>query len=86
LGQLSHGIESEHGFHIVRVLERKMAGRTPFTEAQSKIREKLEAEQKEVLLTAELQEVRKKARVWTKWDGDLTGERLAEVLSGKQKR
>ena len=43
---MSHGIESEQGFHIVRVLERKEAGRTPFTEAQAKIREKLEAEQK----------------------------------------
>jgi hypothetical protein len=86
LGQLSPGIESEYGFHIVRVLERKDAGRTPFTEAQAKIREQLDAEQKEVLLTAELQELRKTARVWTKWDGDLTGERLAEVLGAKQKR
>jgi hypothetical protein len=86
LGQLSPGIESEYGFHIVRVLERKEAGRTPFTEAQAKIREKLETEQKEVLLNAELQELRKKARVWTKWDGELTGERLAEVLGGKQRR
>jgi hypothetical protein len=86
LGQLSPGIESEYGFHIVRVLERKEAGRTPFTEAQAKIREILEAEQKEVLLTAELRELRKQARVWTKWDGDLTGERLCEVLDGRQKR
>jgi hypothetical protein len=86
VGQLSPGIESEIGFHIVRVLERKEAGRTPFTEAQAKIRETLEQEQKEVMLAAELTEVRKNARVWTIWDGDLTGERLAEVLTGKQKR
>jgi hypothetical protein len=86
LGQLSPGLESEQGFHIVRVLERKAAGRTPFTEAQAKIRETLEAEQKEALLAKELAEVRKKARVWTIWDGDISGERLAEALSGKQTR
>jgi hypothetical protein len=86
VGQLSPGIESEYGFHIVRVLERKVAGRTPFTEAQAKIRETLEAEQKEALLNAELVELRKSARVWTIWHGDLNGPRLAELLEGKQKR
>lgn len=86
LGQLSPGIESDAGFHIVRVLERKAAGRTPFTEAQAKIRTTLEAEQKAALLTAELEQVRKNARVWTIWDGDLNGQRLAQVLSGKQQR
>jgi hypothetical protein len=68
------------------VLERKEAGRTPFTEAQAKIRETLEAEQKAALLAAELREVRKKARVWTIWDGELNGDRLAQVLGDKQKR
>jgi hypothetical protein len=86
IGQLSPGIESEYGFHIVRVLERKEAGRVPFTEAQTKIRETLEAQQKEALLLAELDEVRSKARVWTKWEGDLTAARLTEVLNGRQKR
>jgi hypothetical protein len=86
VGQLSPGIESPQGFHIVRVLERKLAGRTPFTEAQAKIREKLEAEQKETLLNAELAELRKSARVWTIWHGELNGPQLAELLDGKQKR
>lgn len=86
LGQLSPGLESEQGFHIIRVLERKEAGRTPFTEAQTKIRATLEAEQKSTLLAAELAEVRKKARVWTIWDGELNGDRLVQVLTGKQLR
>jgi hypothetical protein len=41
VGQLSERIEDERGFHIVRVIERREAGRTPFTEAQVKIKEKL---------------------------------------------
>jgi len=86
VGQMSDGIESEQGFHIVRVLERKDAGRTPFTEAQVKIRETLEAEQREALITAELAKVRKTARVWTIWEGDLSGERLAAALDGKSNR
>jgi hypothetical protein len=86
LGQMSDGIESELGFHIIRVLERKAAGRTSFIDAQAKIRETLEAEQKDALLTAELSKLRKTARVWTVWDGELIGDRLAEVLSKKDKR
>jgi len=86
VGQMSDGIESELGFHIVRILERKDAGRTPFTEAQTKIRETLAAEQKEALITAELAKVRKSARVWTTWDGELNGERLTAALDGKPKR
>lgn len=84
VGQLSNGIESETGFHIVRVLERKEAGRKPFTLAQAEIVETLQAEQKEVLYQAQLEKIRKNARVWTIFDGDLSGARLAEAL-GKKK-
>ena len=86
IGQLSDGIESELGFHIVRVLRRETAGRTPFTEAQTKIRETLQREQKEVLFLAELAEIRKAARVWTVFDGDVSGVRLTELLEPKQRR
>jgi hypothetical protein len=86
IGQLSDGIESELGFHIVRVLRRDAAGRTPFTEAQADIRKSLEREQKEVLFQAELAELRQGARVWTAFDGDVSGARLAELLDQKQRR
>jgi len=85
-GQMSPGIGSELGFHIVRVLDRKPAGRTPFTEAQSAIREKLEAEGRNAILEAELNQVRKAARVWTVFDGEMSGARVAEMLDAKSKR
>jgi parvulin-like peptidyl-prolyl isomerase len=44
IGQMSWILETEDSFHIVRVLERKEAGREPFTEVQGKIREKLKEE------------------------------------------
>jgi hypothetical protein len=78
VGQMSDGIESEQGFHIVRVLERKDAGRVPFTEAQAGIRKLLEDEQRSTL--------RSRARVWTIYHGDMTGPRLAEMLNEQNKK
>ncbi len=86
LGQMSAGIESELGFHIVRVLGRKPAGRTPFTESQAAIRDKLESAAKNSLLAAELDKVRKEARVWTVFDGDISGARVSELLDSKQRK
>jgi hypothetical protein len=86
LGRMSNCIESPQGFHLVRVLERKEPGRTPFTEAQASIRDLLEAEQKEALLNDELVKLRKTARVWTIFHGDLNGERLSEMLDEKQRK
>lgn len=86
LGRMSNCIESPQGFHLVRVLERKEPGRTPFTEAQAKIRELLENEQKEVLVAEELKKLRKNARVWTIFHGDLNGPRLSEMLDDKKRR
>lgn len=39
VGQLSQIIETNWGYHIIRVVERKEATRTPFVEAQVKIRD-----------------------------------------------
>jgi hypothetical protein len=80
VGQMSDGLESEQGFHIVRVLERKEAGRTPFTEAQADIRKSLENEQRSTLLEGELIKLRATSRAWTKFDGELNGAQLNESL------
>ena len=86
LGQLSNIIEFDGAFYIVRVLERKEAGRTPFTEAQADIRKKLENQRKQGLVEQQLIELRKKSRVWTVFDGHLSGPRLSELLDQPTRR
>lgn len=86
VGQLSNIIESERGFHIVRVLQRKTAGRTPFTEAQSGIRKILDEQQRKVLVAKEIAKLRKNSRVWTIYDGHLGAEKLSQVLQNRQSR
>lgn len=86
VGQMSDPIVSKRGIHIVRVLERKEAGRTPFTEAQAKIREKLEKKQKVDLVNDEMKKLRKQAQVWTLFEGEISTARLSEILDGRQRR
>lgn len=85
VGQMSNIIEFDQAFYIVRVLDRKEAGRTPFTETQTAIRKKLENKQKQELIKAELVRLRKNSRVWTVFDGDISGPRLAELLDRPKK-
>jgi len=86
VGQLSNVIESERGFHIVRVLDRKQAGCTPFTEAQATIRQELGKDQRQGLAQAELAKLRKKSRVWTLFDGDLSGPQLSRKRQSSKQR
>ena len=85
VGQLSNVIESQQGFHIVRVLDRKEAGRTPFTEAQAEIRKALSKQEKSDLAEQQVAKLRKKSRVWTVFDGNLTAEQLAPKRSRKRR-
>lgn len=86
VGQLSNIIETETGFHIIRVLQRKDAGRTPFTEAQAAIRKQLESGGQQKLVQEELKKLRKNCCVWTAFDGDLSGPRLSEIMQKRQRR
>jgi len=70
VGQLSPIIESKRGYHIVRVTEREEAYRTPFTEAQAEIREKLQAEQQKKQGERFLAKLKRETPVWTIYDGD----------------
>jgi hypothetical protein len=81
VGQLSDIIETPNGFHIIRVLERKEAGRTPFTEAQADIRKTLEAEGKKLLVNSELDKLRDQSRIWTVFDGEFRGSEIKQRQS-----
>ena len=78
VGQMSDVIETETGFHIIRVLVRKEAGRTPFTEAQADIRKTLEAQGKKELVNVELDKLRDKSRIWTVFDGEFRGSEIKQ--------
>ncbi len=67
-GQLSPIVELDKELRIVRVLERKPAGRTPFLEAQAEIRKKLQEEKRRKKLEEYLDKIRRGVPVWTIFD------------------
>lgn len=79
VGQMSQIIDSGPMFHIVRVLERKDAGRKPYTEVQADIRDKLKDQRFQVEVEKYLSKLRSEARIWTVFTGDVS----ADVLLGR---
>lgn len=67
-GKLSPILEDAKSFQIVRVVERKDAGRTPFTEAQGEIKRRLKWERSQVAGQKYVTEIRKQVKVWTIFD------------------
>jgi hypothetical protein len=80
IGQTSDILTSDDGFHIIRVLERKEAGREPFTEVQGKIREKLKEQRFQAAVEQYLSQLRRDASIWTAYSGKTT----ADVLLGRK--
>jgi len=70
VGSLSQILQDTEGFHIVRVLEREPAKRTPFEEAQVKIREKIQELERETQIQAYLERLKTQIPVWTVFDDD----------------
>jgi parvulin-like peptidyl-prolyl isomerase len=80
VGQMSSIIDSGDAFHIVRVLERKEAGRKPFTDVQGDIRDKLKEKRFQAEAEKYLTKLRQDARIWTAYTGNVS----AEVLVGRK--
>ncbi len=86
VGQLSQIIPDEEGLRIVRVLERKPAGRTPFEEAQPEIKKKLLEEAEKKSEDEYLAAVKQRVPVWTIFEGQLDPNSLSIKGGGGQKR
>jgi parvulin-like peptidyl-prolyl isomerase len=69
INELSKIIEDNVGFHIVRVLERREAGRTQFTDAQVEIKKKIEEEKRRITFKKYMSELQRDIPVWTIYDG-----------------
>lgn len=65
VGSLSQIIESDRGFHIIRVVERKEAGRKSFEETQGDIKKQIREENRRKQMEKYLAELHKKTPVWT---------------------
>jgi parvulin-like peptidyl-prolyl isomerase len=71
LNKMSEIIEDEDGLHIIRVLERKEAGRESFADVQDKIRKLLVEKKKEELYEKTLAEMRSSIPVWSRYPDDI---------------
>ncbi|HWC89987.1 MAG TPA: peptidyl-prolyl cis-trans isomerase, partial [Pirellulales bacterium] len=80
-GKPSPILEDAKSFQIVRVIERKEAGRTPFTEAQGEIKRQLKGERAQVAMQKYVTEIREQVKVWTIYDEHDPG----DLVPAKQK-
>lgn len=77
-GALSPILESEDGFHIVRVVKRTEAGHTPFRDAQPEIREKILTDRRREAREKYLAELKAKMPVWIA--DDYRSDELAQLF------
>ena len=85
VGQMSDILITDDAFHIVRVLERKEAGRKPFTDVQADIRDALKEERFNLAVETYLGQLRKNARVWTAFTGNIAAEELMRASRARQR-
>ena len=85
VGELSPIIEDEQGLHIVRVIERKEAYRTPFIEAQAEITELLRGERVQKQLNEYVSRLKKETPIWTVYRQAGPGRCRFEQLHGSAK-
>lgn len=77
VGALSSILETEQGFHIIRVIERREAGRTSFEEAQVDIRKRIKDERAQAQIKKYLTRIKDQTTVTTIFDDPKGGEQLS---------
>ena len=70
VGRLSRILETDEGFHIIRVIERREAGVVPFVEAQVELRDEIRKERFKQATERYLKELRERIPVWTIFDDE----------------
>jgi hypothetical protein len=70
VGQLTASLDDGSALHILRVIERTDAGRTPFIEAQVGIRNQLQDERRKRQMEEYFATVRDRTPVWTIFDDE----------------
>ncbi len=68
VGQLSPIIQDRSSFHIIRVSERRSAGRTEFLEAQAEIKKKLQSVDRQGQVQVLIDKIRSQVIIWTIFD------------------
>lgn len=76
VGQMSPILDGGTTFHIVRVLERKEAGRKSFPDVQGDIRDRLKEERFQTEVEKYLTQLRGEARIWTVFTGNVSADTL----------
>jgi parvulin-like peptidyl-prolyl isomerase len=79
VGKLSTILEDDTGLHILRVTERRDAGRTSFLEAQVEIRETLRMERHKKAVDDYLAKLRERTPVWTIFDEEDQGQQATSM-------
>lgn len=86
VGALSPIIETDSACHIVRVVERREAGHTPFGEVQDDIEKLLSNEDFRKKTQKFIDRLRRESRIWTIYTGDTTAEAFLKSPDGPVRR
>ena len=78
IGELSSILDDQNSLHIIRVIERSDAGRTPFIDAQVAIRMRLRRQRQENARKEYLDRLKERTPVWTMFDDEQKNTKIAE--------
>ena len=84
VGRMSHILEDEQGYYIIRVIERKDAGVTAFVEKQDEIKEKIVAARQSRIEAEFEQRIRRGTPVWTIFDDQPNRDQLSDRPGGRE--